>query len=130
MHTVNSLKLPSLPNKSPPLLSALSLSLSLSLITHTHTHTRFFTLSPSFHSFRSFHLSLLSYPLQNKHFVGVPFLFGAFPVLLAILVACCIKDKGPLISRKRSEEDHRSSSPPISLLPDSRELRHSVSGNS
>ena len=29
-------------------------------------------------------------------FIGVPFLIGVVPVLVAILFACCIKDKGPL----------------------------------
>lgn len=31
-----------------------------------------------------------------RMFIGVPFLIGVVPVLVAILFACCIKDKGPL----------------------------------
>ena len=81
-----------------------------------------------FHSLSlSLSFSSLSFYTQNQHFIGVPFLFGAFPVLLAILVACCIKDKGPLLSRKRSEDEHRPTSPPPSHISSPRELRHSVS---
>ena len=47
---------------------------------------------------------VVSFTLQDKLFEGVPFLFGVIPVLLAILVACCIKEK-----TKEEQERHTSS---------------------
>ncbi|CAI8045626.1 Hippocampus abundant transcript 1 protein [Geodia barretti] len=41
---------------------------------------------------------------ENRLFLGIPFLIGAFPVFLALLVAFCIKDKPTTIRKSPSEE--------------------------
>ncbi len=55
---------------------------------------------------------------QNEFFKGVPFLFGVFPVFLAIMVACCIKETEPMKinhSRRNSEELSSSTSTAMTL---------------
>lgn len=44
--------------------------------------------------------------------MGVPFLFGVIPVLLAILFACCIKDKSAhgdynVLKKRDSDKDNK-----------------------
>jgi MFS family permease len=58
---------------------------------------------------------------ENRLFLGLPFLIGAFPVVLALLVAFCIKGKPPVIRRSPSEELI-----PLRETPH-RQLRNSVS---
>ena len=58
---------------------------------------------------------------QQEMFLGIPFLIGAFPVLLALLVAFCIHDNSPIIRKTQSEEN-------IPLRePEHKKLRTSVS---
>ena len=42
--------------------------------------------------------------LQGGLFKGVPFLFGVIPVLIALIVACCIKDSNTPFMKKSSGE--------------------------
>lgn len=67
------------------------------------------------------------YPPQNDLFLGIPFLFGAIPVIIALLVAFCIKERGPLLRKSPSEENI-----PLreSLELEHRQLRTSISSNS
>lgn len=37
--------------------------------------------------------------------MGVPFLFGVFPVLLAIFFACCIKEKDEYVAVKKKDSE-------------------------
>ena len=50
-------------------------------------------------SFLTFHSLLFYSSPQSGLFKGLPFLFGVIPVLLALMVALCIKEKGPLLKR-------------------------------
>ncbi len=56
--------------------------------------------------------------MQNELFKGVPFLFGVIPVLLAIMVACCIQETEPIklnVSRRRSDTPSLSTSTATTL---------------
>jgi len=61
---------------------------------------------------------------QERLFSGLPFLFGVFPVLLAIIVALFIQEKGPLMKKRNSGE-----SSPVQNSVTHGSVRLSVSGN-
>ena len=42
--------------------------------------------------------------LQGGLFKGIPFVFGVIPVLIALIVACCIKDNNTPFMKKSSGE--------------------------
>lgn len=56
-------------------------------------------------------------PVHNKLFMGIPFLFGVIPVLLAILFACCIKEKKDYtLGHKKRDSDNNNKTELASII--------------